>query len=196
MEKKESIIHPLTWIVIGIAIIVIIIGVLSFSEPQNNQTPTDTSSQTPQTETQPSSTTPTQTPPVVNQTQSLRSKCNTTAKNYFDTYKPTQSTGFETVNLSYQNYYSQSNNSCYVLISYNFNLKDNSDGSSSLKITYTLVDVSRKDPNGNYPGIGSYSQSISAVDKINNRLDSCNVAGADCGSLSGFMSLVNPYLGK
>ena len=127
---------------------------------------------------------------------SSQSKCDTVAKNYFDTYKPTTSSGFETVNLSYENHYNQSNGSCYVLVSYNFNLKDNSDGSSSLKINYILIDVSRKDPNGNYTTVGDYTQSISAVDKINNRLDSCNVGGSECGSLSGFMTRVNPYLGK
>jgi hypothetical protein len=155
----------------------------SDSQSQNDRTLTSTTTQTPRAETQALS-------------QSPQSKCDTVAKGYFDTYKPYGPGFIETVNLSYQNHYSQTNESCYVLVSNNFNMKDNSDGSSSLKITYTLIDVFKKDPKGNYSTIGSYSQSISAIDKNKNRLDSCNVAGSDCSSLNGFMSSVNPYLGK
>ena len=149
---------------------------------QNNQSLDTTSIQLPQKEAQVSS----------NSSQS----CDIVAKKYFDTWKPVASQDLETVNLSYQNHYSQNNGSCYVLVSYNFNMKDNSDGSSSLKITYTFVDVSRRDLNGNYTTVGMYSQSISAIDKNNNRLDSCNVAGTNCWTLNQFMFGVNPYLGK
>jgi hypothetical protein len=152
------------------------------NQSQNNQTLDTTSTQLPQKEAQVSS----------NSSQS----CDTIAKKYFATWDTNWNSNFETVNLSYQNHYDQSNGSCYVLVSYNFNMKDNSDGSASLKVTYSLTDVSRKDPYGNYTTLGSYSQSISPVDKYNNRLDTCNVAGADCYTLKSFMSLVNPYLGK
>ncbi len=188
MEEEKNYI-PIV-IVFGIIIFVVLVGVyylgkssnsspLENSQTQDNQTIVDTSAQTPIT--------------------TLSSKCDTDAKNYFDDYKNKQkdTNSMKIESISYENHYDQNNSSCYVLTKQyvNANIPGITDSSYEM-VYYSLVDVSKKDPKGDYQWLGQYTQNIAPNNQVINGIQDCNVGGNQCSSLKLFLSLVNPYLGK
>jgi hypothetical protein len=174
------------WVITFVVVILVIVAALYSNNKR--QVPVLTSDTVAITN---SSTTGDQAVPITS-AQNTANKCGADAKAYFDTWDSTPSNDTKTVALTYQNYYDSSNNSCYVLVNYNFDMKYYAHGSTPLHITYALVDVSKKDPTGNsYTKLGSYSSPANY-----SRVDECNVSGQQCNSLESFLTLVNPYLGK
>ncbi|MEI7620622.1 MAG: hypothetical protein WCJ57_03590 [Candidatus Falkowbacteria bacterium] len=127
-------------------------------------------------------------------------KCDVDSKNYFDKEwkaKILNTDILKTINLSYENHYDKTNNSCYILISYNFNtsgVKYNLP--SYLSVTFMMADIYRKTPDGYPMALGNFNKNVSFSDGSPDRLVDCNAFGASCSSAEGFLSLVNPYMGK
>lgn len=125
-------------------------------------------------------------------------KCNDEALKFIDKWKR-DSIGlnnkyYKQGNQIFKFNYNQVSDSCYVLVNDESEMKDKPDGSYSSKINYILIDIFKNDPSGNYLRVGNYAQSTSYSYEPNGRLDSCNVAGLECGSLEGFLSLIKPYI--
>ena len=172
-EEKKS--KTVMYIVIAIIVIVIIFVIAGNSNQLNNSQPHNNQA-------------------VGTTTQSLQDECDTSAKNYFDDYK-SKNISQATPSISYDNHYDKNNGSCYVLT----NSISNESALISQKpyymVLYSLVDVSRKDPTGQYEWIGQYSENV-APGEVFNGITDCNVGGNHCSSLKDFLTLVNPYLGK
>ena len=188
MEKEN---RNINWIAIIITIIigvVVLAGIYSFYNQNNNQ------SQNTQTSVEPSAQSSATQPKTL--TQTPQSQCDASAKNYFDDYKSKQDNTDtrQLSNISYQNHYNQNNGSCYVLTNTSWNMKMPSEFNYSM-ILYSLTDISKKDPTGQYEWMGQYSENIAPGEVINGIRD-CNVGGNNCSSLKEFLILVNPYLGK
>jgi hypothetical protein len=131
----------------------------------------------------------------------LTLKCDADAKNYFDSKwqsKTVDTDVYKTINLSYQNHYDKTNNSCYILISYNFKTYRQAAGAGPdyMSTTFTFLDIYRKDQNENPLGVGGFNENISHSDGSANQLVQCNAFGQNCSSIEEFLSIVNPYIGK
>jgi len=190
MEKENKNINWTAIIITIIIGVVVLAGIYSFYNQNNNQPQNTNTSAEPSVQssaTQPKTQTLTQTP---------QSQCDTAAKNYFNDYKSKQNDTAtrQLSNISYQNHYNQNNGSCYVLTNTNWNMKMPSEFNYSM-ISDSLIDIFKKDPTGQYDWIGQYSENIAPGEVINGIRD-CNVGGNNCSSLKDFLTLANPYLGK
>jgi len=136
--------------------------------------------------------------PKITQNVDLGSNCDTDSKNYFNNMwekRVKDSETYKTINLSYQNNYDKTNNSCYVLVNYNFKTIY-SFGLSYLSINYRIVDIYKKDQYGYPMTFGVFHQNVSYSDGRKDQLLNCNAFGNECDTVDRFISYVKPYLGQ
>ncbi len=113
----------------------------------------------------------------------LSSKCSNDAKNLF--YKNwAVNPSKQDILLDYQNHYNKKLNKCYMLISYNFYLSEQTGLISKSLIFYDVEDNAKLGETGEESG-GMYSIPV---------LDVCQILGKKCASVSDFMNVVRPYM--